>query len=891
MASDIEFDVESLKTSQIPTNLLAMMAENAPSVVAARNPNVYAGKGKQARKWKWESFTNPARSDGLQLRHWKRLDEFDEPYPYARFNTTSEPYSYSEDEYDRMLQDVTWSRDETDYLVKLIHEFDVRWPVIWDRYEWRSGRTLEDLKARYFDICRKLIQSRISSDESSTNQLLQAYQFDKEREMMRKQYVNSLFARTPQQITEEEELYIEAKRIEQDERKWRCERDELVRTVSMSRNEKRKASGGADIATSTLAPMSTSNEEQPHKRTAKSAAYDAQHYITRPSSHLPLKSSSNIPPFSRATKLAQKITPQRIRECLQSMGLSDKLQYPTAANVAKYEGVKEATAQLQEIRRAHERVANELRLAKGISVSADERAAASTPVARAASEHPTPTSTPKPTTPAPENSMGLSTDSSDPNESNDLNKRRKLQSWGIFGSVWPIINRVVIAILWFAVQTYIGGNCIRVMLRCWDPNWTTSAGLQKQLDTNLKGFDMVCFIIFWSLMLIPTYFPIQKIKHFFTFKAIVAPLGLIIFFGWSLGRATATPSQEATLKSVLTSPSTLTSSEQGWEMVKAIVRAISNAVTLILNISDLASRAHDKKNVVFPQLLTVPLGFFITSFFGVIIASCYQAETGIKEWDPMVILDNFINPDSAAVRFAVWFIAFCLCVAQMGTNQAANVIACGCDLTACLPSYINNRRGGYICVFLGLCLVPWRLTDGATSFTNYLSGYCVFLSAIAGTMLSDYFVVRRGRANVADLYRAEGWYSYTYGVNLRAVAAYLCGVSINLPGFIASTPGNEEIVGRSATRIYNLSFFTGFLVSSVIYIAISYIFPPTGAVPFNAPFEEIDFSGYTHDTDSIYDLEVNGLGGMADGGIAITTTKTDSSSIRSTRSTRSIEKA
>lgn len=327
------------------------------------------------------------------------------------------------------------------------------------------------------------------------------------------------------------------------------------------------------------------------------------------------------------------------------------------------------------------------------------------------------------------------------------------QSWGIFGSVWPIINRVVIAILWFAVQTYIGGNCIRVMLRCWDPNWTTSAGLQKQLDTNLKGFDMVCFIIFWSLMLIPTYFPIQKIKHFFTFKAIVAPLGLIIFFGWSLGRATATPSQEATLKSVLTSPSTLTSSEQGWEMVKAIVRAISNAVTLILNISDLASRAHDKKNVVFPQLLTVPLGFFITSFFGVIIASCYQAETGIKEWDPMVILDNFINPDSAAVRFAVWFIAFCLCVAQMGTNQAANVIACGCDLTACLPSYINNRRGGYICVFLGLCLVPWRLTDGATSFTNYLSGYCVFLSAIAGTMLSDYFVVRRGRANVADLYR------------------------------------------------------------------------------------------------------------------------------------------
>lgn len=179
-ASDIEFDVESLNADKIPSGLLAMMAENAPSVVAASNPS--AQKGREVRKWRWAPFTNPARSDDLHLHHWTRSDEKDDaPYPYAAFNTTSQAYSYSQDEYDRMLQDVTWSKDETDYLVNLIHEFDVRWPVIWDRYEWRSGRTLEDLKARYFDICRKLIQSRISSDESSTNQLLQAYQFDKGR--------------------------------------------------------------------------------------------------------------------------------------------------------------------------------------------------------------------------------------------------------------------------------------------------------------------------------------------------------------------------------------------------------------------------------------------------------------------------------------------------------------------------------------------------------------------------------------------------------------------------------------------------------------------------------------------------------------------------------------
>ena len=241
--------------------------------------------------------------------------------------------------------------------------------------------------------------------------------------MMRKRYINSLFARTPEQVKEEEELYVEAKRIEHDERRWRSARDELVRTVAMPRNDKRKTLGGADLSSSNAA---TDEQHPPHKRTAKNAAFDAQHYITRPSSSNALKSSSStIPPFSRATKLAQKITPQRIKDYLHGMGLSDKLAYPTATNVAKYDGVKDATAQLLEIRRAHEKVAADLRAAKGLSNGtpgpADSQTAAT---ATPASDRNTPTSTPAtPVTPAPDNRMNMSTDSV---EGNDPNKRRKL---------------------------------------------------------------------------------------------------------------------------------------------------------------------------------------------------------------------------------------------------------------------------------------------------------------------------------------------------------------------------------------------------------------------------------------------------------------------------------
>ena len=48
---------------------------------------------------------------------------------------------------------------------------------------------------------------------------------------MRKKYIVSLENRTPKQIAEEEALYIEIKRLEQNERKFKKEREELLRTL------------------------------------------------------------------------------------------------------------------------------------------------------------------------------------------------------------------------------------------------------------------------------------------------------------------------------------------------------------------------------------------------------------------------------------------------------------------------------------------------------------------------------------------------------------------------------------------------------------------------------------------------------------------------------------
>jgi DNA methyltransferase 1-associated protein 1 len=138
-------------------------------------------------------------------------------YPFAKYNVQSADYTYSQDEYTQfldgaqfvpfrceylpsayILKDKEWSKEETDYLFKTVREYDSRWHIINDRYEYPGGvqRTIEvcfpeltkgifsnpfqDLKDRYYSVCRKLVRNRPwAGPEASKAQLLSTLEFDK----------------------------------------------------------------------------------------------------------------------------------------------------------------------------------------------------------------------------------------------------------------------------------------------------------------------------------------------------------------------------------------------------------------------------------------------------------------------------------------------------------------------------------------------------------------------------------------------------------------------------------------------------------------------------------------------------------------------------------------
>lgn len=221
-------------------------------------------------------FTNNARSDGLVLNHWQRKHESTRPpapdesqmdvdetkeagkeepakpleqeYSFAKYNVKPRlPRRYTDDEYNGILRNPDWTREETDYLMDLATEYDLRWVVIADRYDYQQPpvaseadanalvpakhyRTMEQMKTRYYYITAKMLEiehppSEMSEAEFELHEKM--LKFDGDRERDRKELAALQLNRTADEVREEAMLLEELKRITSNEQNFISERREL----------------------------------------------------------------------------------------------------------------------------------------------------------------------------------------------------------------------------------------------------------------------------------------------------------------------------------------------------------------------------------------------------------------------------------------------------------------------------------------------------------------------------------------------------------------------------------------------------------------------------------------------------------------------------------------
>jgi NCS1 family nucleobase:cation symporter-1 len=399
------------------------------------------------------------------------------------------------------------------------------------------------------------------------------------------------------------------------------------------------------------------------------------------------------------------------------------------------------------------------------------------------------------------------------------------------------------ACIWYGVQAWIGGNCVKIMISSIWKGYETLPNTIGYPATN----DFVAFLIFWLCSLPAIWFPVHKIRHLFTVKAYIVPVAGVAYFVWAVSKAGG-------IGPIVHQGNTAKGSDLAWGVIKGIMSSIANFATLIINDPDFARFAKKPRDAFWSQLITIPVGFAVTSIIGVVVSSSSAVIYGEAVWNPLDLLERFLDNASSGQRFGVFIISTAFALAQLGTNIAANSVAAGTDMTALLPRYLNIRRGGYICAMIGIFMCPWNLLKSSNKFTTYLSAYSVFLSSIAGVIICDYYWVRKGYLQVKDLYsgRKTGPYFYTFGVNWRGYVAYIFGTVINVVGFAGAVGFSVPI---SATYIYNVNFFAGFIVGSGTYYLLCKFFPiPACSEKWMEVSDEIRNLSVAYDPESSSDV-------------------------------------
>jgi NCS1 family nucleobase:cation symporter-1 len=309
----------------------------------------------------------------------------------------------------------------------------------------------------------------------------------------------------------------------------------------------------------------------------------------------------------------------------------------------------------------------------------------------------------------------------------------------------------------------------------------------------------LCFFAFWLLNIAVIWRGIEAIK---VLEGIGAPfmLGIGLLLLWWITR------KAGGLGPVLSTPSKFrTPGEFFHFFVPSLTGMVGFWATVALNIPDFTRYAKSQRAQAVGQALGLPPAMTLYSFIGVAVTSASVVLFGQAIWDPVKLLGQFHQPVVASIALVA------LLVATLNTNVAANVVSPSNDFSNLNPRLISFRTGGLITGVAGLLMMPWKLLSDFNSYIfGWLVGYSGLLGPVAGIMIADYFLLRKTKLDLRDLYRRGGVYEYNNGVNAKAMISLAAGVAVALSGLAVP----------QLRPLYDYSWFVGFLIAGGFYCVL-----------------------------------------------------------------------
>ena len=370
-------------------------------------------------------------------------------------------------------------------------------------------------------------------------------------------------------------------------------------------------------------------------------------------------------------------------------------------------------------------------------------------------------------------------------------------SFGVFGANLPALIRAIIAIAWYGIQTWLASVAVVVLaLSLWPglKPWTEGGFL------GLSALGWVAFAVMWVLQLLVIRRGMETVRRFQDWAGPAIWVVMFVLAIWIVVKA-------GSGFSLNLSTQQLSGGAAAGAFVSAVALTVTYFSTLLLNFCDFARFAPDRRTVVRGNFLGLPVNFLAFAVVTVAVTAGSVAVFGKALTDPVEIVAQIGNVWVTLVG-AVTFI-----IATIGINVVANFVSASYDLSNVAPKYIDFRRGGLIAAVAAVVILPWQLYNSPVAINYFLGGLGALLGPLFGIIFADYFLLRRQRVLVEQLYtedpNAPHW--YRGGWNPKALAAFIPSAVICL--VLALVP--------TFSAVASYSWFVGVVLGGALYLGIA----------------------------------------------------------------------
>ncbi len=387
-------------------------------------------------------------------------------------------------------------------------------------------------------------------------------------------------------------------------------------------------------------------------------------------------------------------------------------------------------------------------------------------------------------------------------------------SLGFRGAQFFGLLRSIVGIFMFGIQTYFLSKAIGFLIRVLMYSVDNSI-LQKEI---LLVFFIGLNIIDWAAILISivlqTYLfsvGMNYNKKLIKFSALTIYAAMIMFFFIVLLSDVKLTAQS--FIDVLDFQNIFNPNNVG-PIITVAGTTFTFFSIIILSFGDFSRYVKNEQELKKGNLSLI-LNLIIFSFFALFIVTGADAFQNLNEQNVDMILTNPTDiigklDNILLVSLALIFII----IASASTNLIANFIPSQYTLINFDPSSFSLKSASYVIAIFGFIIgVFWLTFLSQVGVLSYIDTIGAFFGPLFGLMITDFYMIKKGKLENKDIYSLEtsGAYYYSGGWHLKGVYSLILGFI-----FSASTIWNTNFM-----FLQSYSWIIGAFVAAFVYYLLA----------------------------------------------------------------------